>query len=185
MGIKKKLIFTDQSSLLVDEVVLATGYGTQQLLKDLPLKTLWGLSLRAEFEVPGCRAGAFFTSETGFLFIMQVSGFAGSKNFSSRSEAKSDHELTSKLLPFNDLSRFKKLKVCVGARLQTSDRKPLLGVIDRNISDIHAGVYVNTGYYKDGLTLAYLGAYYLADALAANRKVGAEIGYFSPTRFFS
>lgn len=184
-----EVITSEQKKLVFDEVIVASGHKSFELLKtsgirDIPFVkvpgqviTINNVDLPSGVLKQGRRSLAIYGGKLRYGSTdLRQKGIKFPLEYDEK-KAILTNEI-SKLLKSN---RLEPHKVLYGERLKVSDRMPLLGEYKCGIFK-QKSIWLATGFYKNGYQLADLSAHFLVDVFLG-KKTKKYMDDFDPNRF--
>ena len=180
LTIEDELVLTDGRRLTFDAIVLACGFGGQDLAPELAVLTpIKGQLLR--YIDAGPREGAILRTETGYLTPGLHGAVVGATMEAGRSDLATDPSATERL-------RAQAARLCpslaaakaeafTGVRAATPDGLPMIGPSQKE------RVWIATGARRNGWLFAPMAAGMIADQIAGNEGGAWEAAAFAPSRF--
>jgi glycine oxidase len=180
LAVEDELILSDGRRLAFDAVVLACGFGGQDLAPELAvLKPIKGQLLR--YVEAGAREGAILRTVTGYLTPGLNGAVVGATMEAGRSDLATDplaterlRALAARLSPTLATAR---AEAFTGVRAATPDGLPMIGPSERE------RVWIATGARRNGWLFAPLAAGMITEQIAGNEGGAWEPAAFAPSRF--
>ena len=188
---EKIIIQTKLGHVFADEVVIAAGFESQQLLSqlELPLDLVPAAGQVIDFPlvdkvadrtfVKGASSFSVHCDRLRFGSISKKTEYYGSSD-KLAGRLMLVEQLVDKMGISDELFNDSEIVDLVGIRARTRDRLPLIGPI--HSERLGRRVFVFTGLYKNGLQLAHLCAFQIANILQGIDGV-FSIEPFSPCRY--
>ncbi len=180
LALEDELVLSDGRWLAFDAVVLACGFGGQNLAPELTVLTpIKGQLLR--YAEAGPREGAILRTATGYLAPGLAGAVVGATMEEGRSDLSTDplaterlRALAARLCPSLAAA---KAEAFTGVRAATPDGLPMIGPSRRE------KVWIATGARRNGWLFAPLAAGMITDQIAGNEGGAWEPAAFAPSRF--